>query len=105
MGKITWKYEFASCVSKVDVKYKTLNLFEVQGFKFCGERGIRTPGPLTRSTVFKTAAFDHSAISPNAVAKVEQFFLIAKAFAKYYNKIIFKKTSAKGCFFESELGI
>ena len=33
-------------------------------FEFCGERGIRTPGPLKRTTVFKTAAFDHSAISP-----------------------------------------
>ena len=52
-------------------KNKDLNLFEIQVLKFCGERGIRTPGPLTRSTVFKTAAFDHSAISPNEVAKVE----------------------------------
>ena len=33
-------------------------------FLFCGERGIRTPGPRKRTTVFKTAAFDHSAISP-----------------------------------------
>ena len=30
----------------------------------CGERGIRTPGPVARTTVFKTAAIDHSAISP-----------------------------------------
>gem|GEM_PF-5376891 len=30
---------------------------------FCGERGIRTPGPFG-STVFKTAALDRSAISP-----------------------------------------
>ncbi len=29
-----------------------------------GERGIRTPGTLAGSTVFKTAAIDHSAISP-----------------------------------------
>ncbi len=29
-----------------------------------GERGIRTPGARKGSTVFKTAAFDHSAISP-----------------------------------------
>ncbi len=29
-----------------------------------GETGIRTQGPLARSTVFKTAAFDHSATSP-----------------------------------------
>jgi hypothetical protein len=31
---------------------------------FGGERGIRTPGPVARTTVFKTAALDHSAISP-----------------------------------------
>ena len=30
-----------------------------------GETGIRTPGTLSRSTVFKTAAFDHSATSPS----------------------------------------
>ena len=53
---------------------KGLNFIEIQTFRLCGERGIRTPGPLTRSTVFKTAAFDHSAISPNAVAKVVHFF-------------------------------
>ena len=29
-----------------------------------GERGIRTPGTLTGSVVFKTTAIDHSAISP-----------------------------------------
>ncbi len=29
-----------------------------------GERGIRTPGTLSDSTVFKTAALNHSAISP-----------------------------------------
>jgi hypothetical protein len=32
-------------------------------YLICGERGIRTPGPFG-STVFKTAAFDRSAISP-----------------------------------------
>jgi hypothetical protein len=30
----------------------------------CGEKGIRTPGPVTRTTVFETAPFDHSGISP-----------------------------------------
>ncbi len=34
------------------------------GFWGCGERGIRTPGALTRTTVFETAPFDHSGISP-----------------------------------------
>ena len=31
---------------------------------FGGETGIRTLGTLARSLVFKTSAFDHSAISP-----------------------------------------
>ena len=44
-----------------------------------GERGIRTPGTLASSTVFKTAAFDHSAISPSA-AKVLQFNFSANLF-------------------------
>ncbi len=36
-----------------------------------GEKGIRTPGQLAPSAVFKTAALDHSAISPEetSVAK------------------------------------
>ncbi len=32
----------------------------------CGESGIRTHGPVTRTTVFETAPFDHSGISPEA---------------------------------------
>jgi hypothetical protein len=35
-----------------------------KSLKSGGETGIRTPGTLSRSTVFKTAAFDHSATSP-----------------------------------------
>ena len=33
----------------------------------CGGRGIRTPGDREASTVFKTAAFDHSAIPPKGI--------------------------------------
>ena len=33
-------------------------------FLFGGEWGIRTRGPFNKSTVFKTAAIDHSANSP-----------------------------------------
>ena len=33
-------------------------------FCTCGERGIRTLGTRKRTAVFKTAAFNHSAISP-----------------------------------------
>ncbi len=61
------------------------------GIYICGERGIRTPGPLTRSTVFKTAAIDHSAISPNAVAKVEQFSRLQKQLMKKQGIFFFKK--------------
>ena len=32
--------------------------------EYGGERGIRTPGTLTGTTDFESAAFDHSAISP-----------------------------------------
>ncbi len=39
---------------------KQVTVISVDG----GERGIRTPGGLSPSTVFKTAAFDHSATSP-----------------------------------------
>ncbi len=39
----------------------------------CGERGIRTPGSVARTTVFKTAAIDHSAISPVVRRKYNVF--------------------------------
>jgi hypothetical protein len=39
-----------------------------------GGRGIRTPGPRERTTVFKTAAFDHSAIPPGA--KLAKFCIL-----------------------------
>ena len=32
----------------------------------CGERGIRTLGPVARTTVFETAPIDHSGISPDS---------------------------------------
>jgi site-specific DNA recombinase len=35
-----------------------------EGLPSCGEWGIRTRGPFDKSTVFKTAAIDHSANSP-----------------------------------------
>jgi hypothetical protein len=44
------------------------------GFLIGGGKGIRTPGPVTRTTVFKTAAFDRSAIPPGA--KVIFFLLL-----------------------------
>ena len=32
----------------------------------CGERGIRTPGTVTRSPHFECGPFDHSGISPGS---------------------------------------
>ena len=32
-----------------------------------GERGIRTLGTVTRTTVFETVPFNHSGISPNSL--------------------------------------
>ena len=39
-------------------------------FKFCGKRGIRTPGTVTRTPHFECGPFDHSGIFPKSVAKV-----------------------------------
>ena len=54
-------------ISKIAVTCKKKNAETITGTafqkNFGGERGIRTPGPFG-STVFKTAAFDRSAISP-----------------------------------------
>ena len=36
-----------------------------------GEGGIRTLGTVTRTTVFETAAFDHSATSPHEVGRAQ----------------------------------
>ena len=38
--------------------------FEVILKPLCGERGIRTPGTVTRSPHFECGPFDHSGISP-----------------------------------------
>jgi hypothetical protein len=51
------------------LKRKGLLFFEqpfdvLEGLPSCGEWGIRTRGPFDKSTVFKTAAIDHSANSP-----------------------------------------
>ena len=54
-------------------------------FRRGGERGIRTPGTLASSTVFKTAAFDHSAISPSG-AKVLQIKFTANLFADFFTE-------------------
>ena|GEM_PF-3127246 len=54
----------------------------------CGEWGIRTRGPFDKSTVFKTAAIDHSANSPaqkyKSQLKLQTF--IAIFLSKFYIK-------------------
>ena len=59
---------------------------------FCAEsEGFEPPNPL-RSTVFKTAAFDHSANSPKELfpskgtANVVKIFYTANFFARFYKK-------------------
>ena len=46
------------------VVLKSLNIKNIEAFFVGGETGIRTPEGLASLTVFKTAAFNHSAISP-----------------------------------------
>ena len=45
---------------------KEAESFDPASLILCGELGIRTPGTFNSSTVFKTAAIDHSANSPEA---------------------------------------
>ena len=52
-----------------EMKEKNYLVYEKKGDNFSviphsGEWGIRTRGPFDKSTVFKTAAIDHSANSP-----------------------------------------
>lgn len=45
----------------------------------CGEKGIRTLGPPKRSTVFETAPFDRSGISPVVIGLQKyDIFLISE---------------------------
>ena len=41
----------------------------------CGEKGIRTPGTRKSTTVFETAPFDHSGISPRSFSAIKNVFL------------------------------
>ena len=62
-----WKLGISSpySVHLIDfINYKAIVINNLGGI-FGGERGIRTPGPDEGSTVFKTAAFDRSASSPD----------------------------------------
>ena len=61
---------------------------------FCGERGIRTPGGCYTPTVFKTAAIDHSAISPGA--KV-QFFCFSQTKNWLWAAIALKSVFLQPC--------
>jgi hypothetical protein len=51
---------------------------------FGGELGIRTPGPFNKSTVFKTAAIDHSANSPGT--KVQNHAELPNLILSFFNK-------------------
>ena len=66
------------------------------------KEGFEPPVP-RGTTVFKTAAFDHSAISPER-DKSRIIFQTAKGFL-YLKFIIGKKKSEIGCFFKTFLRI
>ncbi len=42
--------------------------------RLCGRIGIRTPETLSRSPVFKTGAFNHSAILPKWSANLHKLY-------------------------------
>ncbi len=68
------------------------------GVKVAEREGFEPPEPLG-STVFKTAAIDHSAISPGAT-KVELFLFLKNLIKKLFYKML-KKKGFWGCFFKS----
>gem|GEM_PF-6108054 len=43
------------------------------GIFFCGKRGIRTPGTVTRTLDFESSPIDHSGSFPKCSANVELF--------------------------------
>jgi hypothetical protein len=53
--------------------------------KVGGEEGIRTPGSLSTSTVFKTAALNHSATSPELTLNVR---LWAQGSGKTFDRML-----------------
>ena len=61
------------------------------GFFDCGGKGIRTPGTREGTTVFKTAAFDRSAIPPDFTrdfTKVKYFKFITLLLTRQTRKIL-----------------
>ena len=54
---------------------------------FAEKEGFEPPEVLP-STVFKTAAFDHSATSPYAAAKVNSFFIFPKKKRQFIDKFL-----------------
>ena len=76
------------CGNKIRRHTLTLYFRNLRGFAISGGGGgIRTHGTLSRTPVFKTGAFDHSAISPlpvgpgiNASANIKRFFVFLKHF-------------------------
>ena len=54
--------------AKLNFKTKKIRIVQKNTIRILlcigGERGIRTPGDITATAVFKTAAFGHSASSP-----------------------------------------
>ena len=69
-----------SCECKHSVKFlKTKRVKHCFTLFCCGEKGIRTPGTRKSTTVFETAPFDHSGISP---CEVKLICLLAASVAE-----------------------
>jgi hypothetical protein len=69
MGQGDWPQTTAEVVGKISPKsygfaWYQRTALDNGGQKYGGGGGIRTPGELAPSTVFKTAAIDHSATPP-----------------------------------------
>ena len=64
---ILWNFENFGYRNRIKKPAKSnLQAFITFDGVLCGEWGIRTRGPFNKSTVFKTAAIDHSANSPGS---------------------------------------
>ena len=80
LKKGTRKY-ICRCPSSIQKSCDKSQL-SVKSFLVAEREGFEPPEPRS-STVFKTAAIDHSAISPGA--KVEHFFVLTKFFCNFFS--------------------
>ena len=72
---VSFLFSETSCECKHSVKFlKTKRVKQRFTLFCCGEKGIRTPGTRKSTTVFETAPFDHSGISPKSFSAIKNVF-------------------------------